>query len=260
MKTNKNKYRPRTADTSIVTSENILILTLLVESAGYKHHCPPSLGLYDSIKITMIYLAENLRQTTLATIFGVSQPTISRAITKVVAALNMVLPPPPDPYALDPHRYYVLDGTLTRSWNWKDHHELFSGKHATSGHNLQVLTDQAGDIYYISPPQPGSYHDMKALKLTGLLSVIPADHITADKGYIGSGCDVPFKKPPGKQLEDWHKRFNKQIQRIRYVVERSIAHLKTWKILSTPCRLPLNKNIQTINLIRKIIFYEPPPE
>ena len=107
MKTNKNKYRPRTADTSIVTSENILVLTLLVESAGYKHHCPPSLGLYDSIKITMIYLAENLRQTTLATIFGVSQPTISRAITKVVAALNMVLPPPPDPYALDPHRYYV---------------------------------------------------------------------------------------------------------------------------------------------------------
>lgn len=242
MKTNKNKYRPRTADTSIVTGENILALILLIKAAGYKHHCPPSVGLYDSITITMIYLAENLRQTTLATIFGVSQPTISRAITRTLSALDAVLPAPPDPYDLDPHRYYVLDGTLTRSWNWKDHHELFSGKHSTSGHNLQVLTDQAGDIYYISPPQPGSYHDMKALKLTGLLSVIPADHITADKGYVGSGCDVPFKKPPGKQLQDWHKRFNKQIQKIRYVVERSIAHLKTLKNTIHPLPTPPQQN------------------
>ena len=53
---------------------------------------------------------------------------------------------------------------------------------------------------------------------------------------------------------------NNGIQRIRYVVERAIAHLKTWKILATPNRLPLTKTIQTITIIRKIIFYEPPPE
>lgn len=57
-------------------------------------------------KFTMIYLAENFHQTTLTTIFGVSQPIISRASTRVIAALNMVLPPPPDPHSRDPHWYY----------------------------------------------------------------------------------------------------------------------------------------------------------
>ncbi|MFC2519211.1 MAG: PglZ domain-containing protein, partial [Corynebacterium matruchotii] len=53
---------------------------------------------------------------------------------------------------------------------------------------------------------------------------------------------------------------NKGINQIRYVVERSIAHLKVWRILSTPCRLPRNTTIRAINVIRKIMFYQPPAE
>ncbi|MFC2447053.1 MAG: hypothetical protein ACFNVT_11780 [Corynebacterium matruchotii] len=36
-----------------------------------------------SVQITMLYLQENLRQQTLAGVFGTSQPTISRAINTV---------------------------------------------------------------------------------------------------------------------------------------------------------------------------------
>ena len=85
-------------------------------------------------------------------------------------------------------------------------------------------------------------------------------HITADKGYVGLGCDTPFKRRPGRPLLEWQKRFNKGINQIRYVVERSIAHLKTWRILSTPCRLPQPTTIRAINVIRKIMFYQPPAE
>ena len=85
-------------------------------------------------------------------------------------------------------------------------------------------------------------------------------HCTADKGYVGLGCDTPFKKRPGKPLLGWQKRFNKRINAIRYVVERSIAHLKVWRILSTPCRLPRITTIRAINVIRKIMFYQPPAE
>ena len=119
---------------------------------------------------------------------------------------------------------------------------LCSGKHHKAGYNLQILTDQAGEIFYISPPLPGSTHDITAIRNTGLFGYMQPWHITADKGYVGLGCDTPFKRRPGKPLLEWQKRFNKGINQIRYVVERSIAHLKTWRILSTPCRLPPTHN------------------
>ena len=135
---------------------------------------------------------------------------------------------------------------------------LYSGKHHKAGHNLQILTDQAGEIFYIAEPLPGSTHDITAIRNTGLFDHMQPWHITADKGYVGLGCDTPFKRRPGKPLLDWQQRFNKGINAIRYVVERSIAHLKVWRILSTPSRLPRNTTIRAINVIRKIMFYQPP--
>ena len=109
-------------------------------------------------------------------------------------------------------------------------------------------------------PLPGSTHDITAIRNTGLFGHMQPWHITADKGYVGLGCDTPFKRRPGKPLLEWQKRFNKGINQIRYVVERSIAHLKTWRILSTPCRLPQPTTIRAINVIRRIMFYQPPAE
>ncbi|VEI97775.1 Uncharacterised protein [Corynebacterium matruchotii] len=37
---------------------------------------------------------------------------------------------------------------------------------------------------------------------------------------------MPFKRRPGKPLLEWQKQFNKGINAIRYVVKRSITHLK----------------------------------
>ncbi|MDQ2709297.1 MAG: hypothetical protein M3Z25_17435 [Actinomycetota bacterium] len=45
---------------------------------------------------------------------------------------------------------------------------------------------------------------------------------------------TPFKKPAGRDLLDWEKKFNtqiKQINKIRYVIERTIANFKTWRIM-----------------------------
>ncbi|WP_314974654.1 transposase family protein [Corynebacterium matruchotii] len=112
----------------------------------------------------------------------------------------------------------------------------------------------------MSPPLPGSTHDITAIRNTGLFGHMQPWHCTADKGYVGLGCDTPFKRRPGKPLLDWQQRFNKGINQIRYVVERSIAHLKVWWILSTPSRLPRITTIRAINVIRKIMFYQPPAE
>ena len=62
---------------------------------------------------------------------------------------------------------------------------LYSGKHHRAGHNLQVLTDQAGEIFYISEPLPGSTHDITAIRNMGLFGYMQSWHCTVDKGYVG---------------------------------------------------------------------------
>ncbi|WP_390885546.1 hypothetical protein [Corynebacterium matruchotii] len=68
----------------------------------------------------MLYLQENIRQQTLAGVFGTSQPTISRAINTVLNILDVVLPSPPRPKDLRLQRLYVLDGTVVPCWWWKN--------------------------------------------------------------------------------------------------------------------------------------------
>ena len=97
MNKNKISYRPRTADPSTLTMDNLLTLANIITTSRLDHHCPPSLGVLTSVQITMLYLQENIRQQALASIFGTSQPTISRAINNVLNVLDVVLPPPPRP-------------------------------------------------------------------------------------------------------------------------------------------------------------------
>ena len=134
--------------------------------------------------------------------------------------LDVVLLPLPQPKDLHPQRLYVLDGMLVRCW-WKNSRNLYSGKHYKAGHNLQILTDQAGEIFYIFEPPPGSMHDITAVRSTSLFGYTQPWYCTVDKGYVGLGCDTPLKRRPGKPLPEWHNA-------TRYVVERSIAHLKVW--------------------------------
>ena len=166
--------------TCTLTTDNLLTLANIITTSGLDHHCPPSLGVFTSVQVTMLYLQENLRQQTLAGIFGTSQPAISRAINNVLNILDIVLPPPPRPKDLMSQRLYVLDGTLVPCWWWKNTRNLYSGKYHRAGHNLQILTDQAGQIFYISPPLPGSTHDITAIRNTGLFSHMQPWHCTAD--------------------------------------------------------------------------------
>ena len=137
MKSNKISYRPRTADPSTLTTDNLLTLANIITTSGLDHHCPPSLGVFTSVQVTMLYLQENLRQQTLAGVFGTSQPTISRAINNVLNILDVVLLPPPQPKDLRPQRLYVLEiGCSCRVGGGRTLETLCSGKHHRAGHNL----------------------------------------------------------------------------------------------------------------------------
>ena len=59
-------------------------------------------------------------------------------------------------------------------------------------------------------------------------------HIPADLGYVGvEGIDpVPIKRRPGQEPHEKAKQDNRVLSSIRAAVERAVAHVKTWRMLS----------------------------
>lgn len=102
---------------------------------------------------------------------------------------------------------------------------------------------------------PGKTHDGKALRVSGLLDTEAQASCLGDKGYIGLGMLTPIRKPPGGELADWQKKFNATVNSVRSVIERTIAHLKTWRILHTDYRRPIETFPETINSVVGLEFY-----
>ena len=156
---------------------------------------------------------------------------------------------------LDLQKHYVVDGTLLPCWSWAGHPELYSGKHKTTGLNVQVASTLDGQLAWISDPIDGSRHDTHCLRESGVLPDGMTHHWTGDKGYVGNGMVTPFKKPIFRGLLDWEKTFNTAINKIRYVIEQVIANFKTWRILHTDYRRPLPTFATTISAVVGLHFY-----
>jgi len=75
-------------------------------------------------------------------------------------------------------------------------------------------------------------HDAKAIKESGFLEALDATTHTGDKGYIGLGT----------------------INRVRYLIERVIANLKTWRVLHTDYRRPYGTFETTIQAVTGLVF------
>ena len=137
-------------------------LLIRLREEGVEDH-PPSLGLRDSLRAALIYMRHNIPQAVIGEQLGVSQPTISRAIgamtDAIVRALKDVLLTAEEvPQGCD----YVVDGTLFPCWSWRNHRELWSGKHKATGVNVQILVLPGSRLVWASDPYPGSVHDVAA--------------------------------------------------------------------------------------------------
>jgi len=216
----------------------------------------PVLGLFRSVTLTLCYLRRNRVQQDLADQFDVSQSTVSRAIAKYADILGDLLKDwTPAVDDLDPAEQLIIDGTLLPCWSWADHPELWSGKHRTTGLNVQVACTLSGTLTWVSDPTPGRTHDTEAIRRSGLLDThIHVEHL-ADKGYLGLDLITPTRKPPGGELHESQKNFNTAVNSIRYRIEQVIGNLKTWRILHTDYRRPLHTFNRTISTVIALEFY-----
>jgi hypothetical protein len=240
-------------------SEIITLCAMIVERYGLPQRKPgpkPALGLFNSVVVTLCYLRRNHVQDEIAETYDVSQPTISRTIAQYAPVLGEVLAAwVPTLDDLDPGQQLIIDGTLLPCWSWADHPELWSGKHHTTGLSVQVACTLRGHLAWVSDPSPGKTHDAKALRDSGIFEAEATPAHLGDKGYLGLGMITPTRKPPGGELHESQKSFNTQVNSIRYQIERTIANLKTWRILHTDYRRPLKTFAQTITTVIALEFY-----
>jgi hypothetical protein len=238
--------------------DSILDLCAMIhaQAPAGKRPWPPILGLHKSVVVALTYMRRNRVQEELAETYGVSQPTISRAITGVTPLLGAVLTEyVPTADDLDEQSQYIVDGTLLPCWSWASHPELYSGKHKTTGMNAQVACTLSGKLAWISDPVNGSRHDSYCITASGATDTFEPGSWIGDKGYIGKDMLTPIRKPAFRKLLDWEKEFNKQVNKIRYMIEQVIANFKTWRIMHTDYRRPLATFATTISTVIALHFY-----
>jgi hypothetical protein len=129
----------------------------------------------------------------------------------------------------------LLDGTLIPIDRIADQKPYYSGKHKRHGVNVQVITDPAGRILWVSPALPGAVHDVKAARTHHIPATLTKFGVAclADSAYRAAGptIAIPFRRRP-KPLSANQLLVNASHARNRALVERGMATLKTWKILT----------------------------
>jgi hypothetical protein len=223
---------------------------------------PPVIDLYRSIMLVVGLMRKNITQEFAGAIFGVSQSTVSRrwdllrpVLLRAVASFI------PDPRSVLGRGTALVDGTIAPTWDWKHIPDLFSKKENMAGMNVQVAATVDGKAAAVGPfAVHGARHDAYAFEASGLKKILADIPAAADLGYVGvEGVEiVPFKRSAGGELYESQSDFNVAFSKIRAAIERAIAHLKSWRMLSEEggrFRPPIEKFEETLQTIIGLMFF-----
>jgi hypothetical protein len=154
----------------------------------------------------------------------------------------------------------LLDGTLirTRRRSGKANRKNYSGKHKSHGLLFLALTDEAGNLIWISAARRGAASEIKSARHDKLCEHLRAAGLgaLADLGFVGLDQDpddpviiTGVKRTRKKKLTAGQKQTNQIIAAARAPVEHGFAALKNWRVLT---RLRLNPARAT-NLLRALL-------
>lgn len=125
--------------------------------------------------------------------------------------------------------FVILDGTLLPLDRIAADRSFCSGKHEKHGRNVQIITDPAGRLVWVSPALPGAVHDIKAARTHGIIDALEEAGVEcwADKGYRGAGGTVRLPNwGRWEMLSAGQQAVNRSHARIRALVEQPMATVK----------------------------------
>jgi hypothetical protein len=212
------------------------------------------LELDGQLLLVMVWLRHYLTTEALGFLFGVSQSTASRTISRLLPVLaevekREILPPSGKRRSLayfegnEPDLFAILDATeqsVNKPQDDKQSRAHFSGKQRRSTCKVTLHVNEVGLIRQLSPTSPGSVHDVTHLRQSGLLhNLDPETTVVADAAFIGIYKDlpdrnvlVPYKAQRKHPLCAEQRYANRVVSSIRIKVENVIAHLKNFRTLS----------------------------
>lgn len=249
---------------------NMLALLVAQETGGIVKpgaRKPPAIGLFHSVVLVVALMRRNLVQETAGEIFGCSQPTVSRRWDLLRPVLGKVLASfIPDPVqVLGRAGTALVDGTACPTWEWKAIPDLYSAKAGFAGMNVQIASDLDGNVAAIGPhPLHGARRDAIAFEASGLKALLENSrepgNTAGDLGYIGvDGVGVvPFKRAKNRDLTDWQEHFNAKFKKLRSPVERAVAKVKCWRMLSEEggrYRCPISKYESMLAAVTGLYFF-----
>jgi hypothetical protein len=212
------------------------------------------LELDTQLLLVMVWLRHYPTTEALGYLFGVSQSTTSRTLTRLLPVLaeveeREIRPPTGKRRSLasferdEADHFAIFDATeqsVNKPQDDQQSRAYFSGKQRRSTCKVALQVNEAGLIRQLSASSPGSVHDVTHLRQSGLLQHLPTETIAvADAAFIGLYKDlpthnvlVPYKAQRKHPLCAEQRYANRFLSSIRIKVENVIAHLKIFRILS----------------------------
>ena len=218
--------------------------------------------------MTVVAVRHNLPQALLGAFFGVSQPTVSRLLQRLQAVVGTAAATGmPRLAETQPGERLLVDATLLPTGNRPGEgsagEHLDRGKRHRAGRNTLVVAAPWGRLVDASQPTPapGAMHDARSWTQTGMDRALVGREVVGDLGFAGLGITTPMRKPPGGALWAFEQANNRATNQARAPVERTIALLKQWRVLSSGYRGPLNRfpaTLRTVVALEKFRIYETP--
>ncbi|MEU2673121.1 transposase family protein [Streptomyces sp. NPDC007164] len=214
----------------------------------------------DRVLVTLVHLRLQLPHAALAELYGVTRPTVTRAIHEVrplLAARGFAVPDRPGlrlrtladvfAYAEAEGVELRIDGTETQVRRPKagcpGRKAFVSGKKKQNTAKTTTISDGSGRLLWSGADRPGRMHDQTAMRTEGIaeqLRLHPDVRAKVDEGYRGLANDFPqqVQAPPRKPKDKaplgekyaWREARRRQSS-ARICVEHTIGEEKKWRPL-----------------------------
>ena len=212
-----------------------------------------NLNLAQSIFTLLLYYRSYASQAFIGLIVGLDDSNVSRYVRQIEPYLAKVFKIPKKKIKLTEQEIWDLIVDATEQPSQKRKGSGYSGKKKRYTIKTQIHITTKGYFKAVSDSVPGNMHDKKLYDQSQTYLFRARDGTAnkmdikkyGDLGYVGTGCDIPKKKPQDRPLMMHELYFNKKHSQKRIPVEHSIAHLKKWRILEDRFR----NGISRYNLI-----------